>query len=65
MVLKDEYQGDLYLAGKRPRYVAEWLDEAILQLEAGDQALAALCLAFLHGQSEVNRDWAYRNKAAR
>jgi len=53
-----------YLSGKRPRWVNEWMDEAVLQFEAGNSEMADLCLRMLEGQASVNRDYAFRSKAA-
>jgi hypothetical protein len=65
MTLDLEYSGDLYLSGKRPRYATEFMDEAVLQLEAGRLDVAGLLVEMVRAQCEVNRDWAFRNKAGR
>lgn len=58
-------EGFAYLRGARPRYANEWMEEAVLRLEAGERELMTLCLRMVEVQCEINRDWAFRNKAAR
>jgi hypothetical protein len=65
VALDKEYEGDLYLRGTRPRFPSEMMDEAILQMEAGNHPVAALLVQMADVQCDVNRDYAYRNKSAR
>jgi hypothetical protein len=54
----------VYLRGSRPRYPSEWLEEAVLRLEAGELGVTGLCVAFARAQCDSNRDFAFRKKNA-